>query len=93
MHFDEVELFENDITPLKSHYTTEIHQDVAERIVEEYFSKYDLDGDKSINLAEFHSWTSSGRTKEEMRERFRFADKDGNDRGCYSVPLLGVTLH
>ena len=65
---------------------------MAERIVEEYFSKYDLDGDKSINLAEFHSWTSSGRTKEEMRERFRFADKDGNDRGCYSVPP-GVRLH
>ena len=60
---------------------------MAERIVQEYFSKYDADGDASIDLAEFQKWTSSARTEEEMRERFHFADKDGDGLGCDSVLL------
>ena len=51
----------------------------------EYFGKYDADGDSEIDLAEFQKWTSSARTEEEMRERFRSGDKDGDGLGGYSV--------
>ena len=51
---------------------------MAERLAREYFGKYDADGDASIDLAEFRKWTSSARTEDEMRERFRSGDKDGD---------------
>ena len=51
---------------------------MAERIVQEYFGKYDADGNTSIDLAEFQKWTSSAHTEEEMRERFRFGDKNSD---------------
>ena len=57
----------------------------------EYFGKYDADGDSEIDLAEFQKWTSSARTEEEMRERFRFGDKDGDGLGGYSVLFLSFT--
>ena len=51
----------------------------------EYFGEYDGDRDSLIDLVEFQRWTSSARTEEEMRERFRFGDKDGDGLGRYSV--------